>query len=159
MLLHPASESKVVMTELDRFLNIFAGSFSAYGQTRKTDEFDDRGKHKTKSFIIKNTVSFLFFGLCRFFGKIVKKLIFWELFSLTQLCKLGKMTYGYKCNVGECAYYLQFQYNCFTDCYIRKELTIKERRTLKILKSNHSDYIFVKGGVNWEVVYTEVWPQ
>ena len=43
------------MTELDRFLNIFAGSFSAYGQTRKTDEFDDRGKHKTKSFIIKKT--------------------------------------------------------------------------------------------------------
>ena len=41
------------MTELDKFLNIFAGSFSAYGQTRKTDEFDDRGKHKTKSFIIK----------------------------------------------------------------------------------------------------------
>ena len=45
------------MTELDRFLNIFAGSFSAYGQTRKTDEFDDRGKHKTKSFIIKKTPS------------------------------------------------------------------------------------------------------
>ena len=44
---------KVVMTELDKFLNIFAGSFSAYGQTRKTEEFDERGKHKTKSFIIK----------------------------------------------------------------------------------------------------------
>ena len=41
------------MTDIDKFLNIFAGSFSAYGQTRKTDEFDDRGKHKTKSFIIK----------------------------------------------------------------------------------------------------------
>ena len=39
------------MTDIDKFLNIFAGSFSAYGQTRKTDEFDDRGKHKTKSFI------------------------------------------------------------------------------------------------------------
>jgi len=43
----------VDMTELDKFIDIFGGSFSAYGQTRKTDEFDDRGKHKTKSFIIK----------------------------------------------------------------------------------------------------------
>ena len=43
------------MIELDKFINIFAGSYSAYGQTRKTDEFDERGKHKTKSFIIKKT--------------------------------------------------------------------------------------------------------
>ena len=41
------------MTGIDKFIDIFGGSFSAYGQTRKTDEFDDRGKHKTKSFIIK----------------------------------------------------------------------------------------------------------
>ena len=45
----------VDMTELDKFIDIFGGSFSAYGQTRKTNEFDDRGKHKTKSFIIKQT--------------------------------------------------------------------------------------------------------
>ena len=38
---------------IDKFIHIFSGSSSAYGQTRKTDEFDDRGKHKTKSFIIK----------------------------------------------------------------------------------------------------------
>ena len=41
------------MTELDKFISIFAGSYNAYGQTRKTEEFDERGKHKTKSFIIK----------------------------------------------------------------------------------------------------------
>ena len=41
------------MTGIDKFIDIFGGSFSAYGQTRKTEEFDDRGKHKTKSFIIK----------------------------------------------------------------------------------------------------------
>ena len=45
------------MTGIDNFIDIFGGSFSAYGQTRKTDEFDDRGKHKTKSFIIKKTPS------------------------------------------------------------------------------------------------------
>jgi len=43
--------------ELDKFIDIFSGSFSAYGQTRKTQEFDDRGKHKTKSFIIKKIPS------------------------------------------------------------------------------------------------------
>ena len=43
------------MTGIDKFIDIFGGSFSAYGQTRKTDEFDDRGKHKTKSFIIKKS--------------------------------------------------------------------------------------------------------
>ena len=43
------------MTELDKFINIFEGSYSAYGQTRKTEEFDERGKHKTRSFIIKKT--------------------------------------------------------------------------------------------------------
>ena len=41
------------MTGIDKFIDIFGGSFSAYGQTRKTDEFDDRGKHKTKSFYNK----------------------------------------------------------------------------------------------------------
>jgi hypothetical protein len=41
------------MTELEKFKHIFEGSNSAYGQTRKTDEFDERGKHKTRSFIIK----------------------------------------------------------------------------------------------------------
>ena len=45
------------MTELDRFINIFEGSYSAYGQTRKTEEFDERGKHKTRSFIIKKSPS------------------------------------------------------------------------------------------------------
>ena len=45
------------MTELDKFIDIFSGSFSAYGQTRKTEEFDERGKHKTKSFIIKRIPS------------------------------------------------------------------------------------------------------
>ena len=45
------------MTDVDKFIDIFGGSFSAYGQTRKTDEFDDRGKHKTKSFIIKKAPS------------------------------------------------------------------------------------------------------
>ena len=43
------------MTELEKFINIFEGSYSAYGQTRKTEEFDERGKHKTRSFIIKKT--------------------------------------------------------------------------------------------------------
>ena len=43
------------MTDLDKFINIFEGSYSAYGQTRKTEEFDERGKHKTKSFIIKKS--------------------------------------------------------------------------------------------------------
>jgi hypothetical protein len=49
--------SLVDMTELDKFIDIFGGSFSAYGQTKKTEEFDDRGKHKTKSFIIKQVPS------------------------------------------------------------------------------------------------------
>ena len=43
------------MSDVDKFINIFEGSYSAYGQTRKTEEFDERGKHKTKSFIIKKT--------------------------------------------------------------------------------------------------------
>ena len=47
----------VDMTDIDKFIDIFSGSFSAYGQTRKTDEFDERGKHKTKSFIIKKIPS------------------------------------------------------------------------------------------------------
>jgi hypothetical protein len=41
------------MIEIKKFINIFEGSNNAYGQTRKTNEYDDRGKHKTKSFIIK----------------------------------------------------------------------------------------------------------
>ena len=28
------------MSDVDKFINIFEGSYSAYGQTRKTDEFD-----------------------------------------------------------------------------------------------------------------------
>ena len=47
----------VDMTEIDKFIDIFGGSFSAYGRTRKTNEFDDRGKHKTESFIKKETPS------------------------------------------------------------------------------------------------------
>lgn len=41
------------MTDIKKFKNIFEGSESAYGQTRKTEEYDERGKHKTKSFITK----------------------------------------------------------------------------------------------------------
>ena len=43
------------MSDIDKFINIFEGSYSAYGQTRKTNEFDERGKHKTRSFIIKKS--------------------------------------------------------------------------------------------------------
>ena len=43
------------MSDVDKFINIFEGSYSAYGQTRKTNEFDERGKHKTRSFIIKKS--------------------------------------------------------------------------------------------------------
>jgi len=45
------------MSNIDKFIDIFGGSFSAYGQTRKTEEYDERGKHKTKSFIIKKIPS------------------------------------------------------------------------------------------------------
>jgi hypothetical protein len=45
------------MAEINKFKNIFEGSFSAYGQTRKTNEYDERGKHKTKSFIVKQAVT------------------------------------------------------------------------------------------------------
>ena len=34
------------MTDVDKFINIFEGSYSAYGQTRKTEEFDERGNTK-----------------------------------------------------------------------------------------------------------------
>ena len=44
-----------MIVKVDKFINIFEGSFSAYGQTRKTEEFDERGKHKTRSFIIKKS--------------------------------------------------------------------------------------------------------
>ena len=45
------------MTELDKFINIFEGLNSAYGQTVKTDQFSEKGKHKTKSFTISNPVT------------------------------------------------------------------------------------------------------
>jgi len=47
----------VDMIELEKFINIFEGLDSAYGQTVKTDQFSEKGKHKTKSFTIKNTVT------------------------------------------------------------------------------------------------------
>ena len=34
------------------FKDIFEGLDSAYGQTIKTDQFDERGKHKTKSYTV-----------------------------------------------------------------------------------------------------------
>ena len=34
------------------FKNIFEGLDTAYGQTIKTDQFDERGKHKTKSYTV-----------------------------------------------------------------------------------------------------------
>ena len=45
------------MTDIKKFKDIFEGSNSAYGQTRKTNEYDERGKHKTKSFIVKQPVT------------------------------------------------------------------------------------------------------
>ena len=36
------------------FKGIFEGLDSAYGQTIKTDQFDERGKHKTKSYTVNN---------------------------------------------------------------------------------------------------------
>ena len=38
--------------EVKKFKGIFEGLESAYGQTVKTDQFDERGKHKTKSFTV-----------------------------------------------------------------------------------------------------------
>ena len=43
--------------DIQKFKKIFEGSSNAYGQTRKTDEYDDRGKHKTKSTIKKYPVT------------------------------------------------------------------------------------------------------
>jgi len=43
--------------DIQKFKDIFYGSTNAYGQTRKTDEYDDRGKHKTKSIIKKDPVT------------------------------------------------------------------------------------------------------
>ena len=40
------------MTDLEKFINIFEGLDCAYGQTIKTDQFSEKGKHKTKSFTI-----------------------------------------------------------------------------------------------------------
>jgi len=45
------------MVEIKKFKQIFEGSYNAYGQTRKTEEYDERGKHKTKSVIIKQPVT------------------------------------------------------------------------------------------------------
>ena len=45
------------MIELKKFINIFKGLDSAYGQTVKTDQFSEKGKHKTKSFTISNPVT------------------------------------------------------------------------------------------------------
>ena len=45
------------MVELDKFIKIFEGLTSAYGQTVKTDQFSEKGKHKTKSFTISNPVT------------------------------------------------------------------------------------------------------
>ena len=45
------------MIELDKFIKIFQGLSSAYGQTVKTDQFSEKGKHKTKSFTISNPVT------------------------------------------------------------------------------------------------------
>ena len=38
--------------EVKIFKDIFEGLDSAYGQTIKTDQFDERGKHKTKSYTV-----------------------------------------------------------------------------------------------------------
>ena len=48
---------RVEMVELDKFIKIFEGLTSAYGQTIKTDQFSEKGKHKTKSFTISNPVT------------------------------------------------------------------------------------------------------
>jgi len=45
------------MVELDKFIKIFEGLTTAYGQTIKTDQFSEKGKHKTKSFTISNPVT------------------------------------------------------------------------------------------------------
>ena len=45
------------MIELKKFISIFEGLDSAYGQTVKTDQFSEKGKHKTKSFTISNPVT------------------------------------------------------------------------------------------------------
>ena len=39
---------------LERFKQVFSGLEIAYGQTKKTDDFSENGKHQTKSFTIKN---------------------------------------------------------------------------------------------------------
>jgi phosphoglycolate phosphatase-like HAD superfamily hydrolase len=39
---------------LERFKQVFSGLEIAYGQTKKTDNFSETGKHQTKSFTIKN---------------------------------------------------------------------------------------------------------
>ena len=48
---------RVEMVELDKFIKIFEGLTTAYGQTIKTDQFSEKGKHKTKSFTISNPVT------------------------------------------------------------------------------------------------------
>ena len=41
-----------MMKDLEKFKEIFEGLDCAYGQTVKTDQFSEKGKHKTKSFTI-----------------------------------------------------------------------------------------------------------
>ena len=41
-----------MMKELEKFKEIFEGLDSAYGITKKSDQFDERGKNKTESFTI-----------------------------------------------------------------------------------------------------------
>ena len=41
-----------MMKELEKFIEIFEGLDCAYGITRKSNQFDDRGKNKTESFTI-----------------------------------------------------------------------------------------------------------
>ena len=40
------------MKELEKFIEIFEGLDCAYGITRKSNQFDERGKNKTDSFTI-----------------------------------------------------------------------------------------------------------
>ena len=40
------------MKELEKFIEIFEGLDCAYGITRKSNQFDNRGKNKTESFTI-----------------------------------------------------------------------------------------------------------
>ena len=50
------------MTDVDKFINIFEGSYSAYGQTRKTEEFDERGNTKQNLYNKKRPTKQMFHG-------------------------------------------------------------------------------------------------